>query len=212
MRAYLLPLALLGVVQTSAAQAADEIFEFWVTPSVEAKLGRGRVELETSHRIRDGRDDTHFVRLWYSQSIAKGVTLYGGIEQRVTGQTGERRLHQQLSYKTGIFRGRTRLEQRFVEDNPLMGLRVRQRLGFSIPIGTSKRLAAVANVEGFMTLRATTATGQTGLTAVRTLIGVNYKVSDNLDVGLGYLRAQDIRRGAADRVGHAPALTLSFSL
>ena len=113
--------------QATAAHAADEIFEFWANPSIEADVGKGTAELETAHRIRDGRDDTHYVRLWYGQPIAKGVTLAGGIEQRWTGRVQEQRLLQQLSYRSSIFRGRTRIEQRIVDGDDRMGLRLRQR-------------------------------------------------------------------------------------
>ena len=196
----------------SSAQASDDIFELWVNPSIEADIGRGRAELETGHRFRDGRDDTHYVRLWYGQPIGSDVTLAGGIEQRFTGRVEERRLLQQLGYRSGVFRGRTRIEQRFVEGDANMGVRLRQRIGVSVPVGRSGKLALIANAEGFVTLRATTALGQTGLTGLRTVIGVDYTLNDRLGVGLGYLRAQDFRRGAVDRVGHAPLLSIAWSI
>ena len=208
--AWLIAAAVAGYAP--AAHASDDIFELWMNPSVEADIGRGRAELETAHRIRDGREDTHYVRLWYGQPIADHVTLAGGVEQRFTGSVEERRLLQQLSYRSGILRGRTRIEQRFVEGDAKMGVRLRQRLGMSVPVGHAGRLALVANAEGFITLRATTALGQTGLTGLRTVIGVDYAVSDRIGIGLGYLRAHEFRRGAADRVGHAPLLSIAWSI
>lgn len=212
MRLFAAIAAALAVGHPTTASAADEIFEFWANPSVEAGVGRGTAELETAHRIRDGRDDTHYLRLWYGRPVASGLTLAGGVEQRWTGRVQEQRLLQQLSYRTGILRSRTRIEQRFVEGDDLMGVRLRQRLGVSVPLDRSERLALVANAEGFFTLRSTTRAGQTGLTGMRTLIGAEYEISDRVEVGLGYLRAQEIRRGAIDRVGHAPLLSLAFSL
>lgn len=196
----------------SPAKASDEIFEVWLNPSVEADVGRGTAELETAHRFRDGRDDTHFLRLWYGQDIAKGVTLAGGIEQRFTGRIGEQRALQQLSLKHGVLRSRTRLEQRFVEGDDRMGLRLRQRIGVSVPFAQGGRLDFIANAEGFVTLRATNVAGQGGLTGLRTLVGIEYEASERVQLGLGYMRAQDFRRAAADRVGHAPMLSLAFSL
>ena len=208
--AWLIAAAVAG--HAPAAHASDDIFELWLNPSVEADIERGRAELETAHRIRDGRDDTHYVRLWYGQPIATNVTLAGGVEQRFTGRVEERRLLQQLSYRSSILRGRTRIEQRFVEGDPQIGVRLRQRFGMSVPVGRSGRLALVANAEGFITLRATTISGQTGLTGLRTVIGVDYAVSDRIGVGFGYLRAQEFRRGAADRVGHAPLMSIAWSI
>lgn len=202
----------LAVGHASVARASDEAFELWLNPAVEADIGRGTVELESAHRFRDGRDDTHYLRLWYGQSIGKSVALAAGIEQRFTGSVGEKRLLQQLSYRSGVFRGRTRIEQRFVENDERMGLRLRQRVGISVLLGRSNRIALVANAEGFVTMRATTSAGQTGLTGLRTIIGFDYKLNDRIDINAGYLRAQDFRRGGIDRVGHAPLLGMTVSL
>ena len=204
--------AALAAGHPTAANAADEIFELWVNPSVEADVGRGTAELETAHRVRDGRDNTHYMRLWYGQPVAKGLTLAGGIEQRWTGRLQERRALQQLSYRTGIFRSRTRIEQRIVEGDGGIGVRLRQRIGVSIPMQQSKRLAFVANAEGFFTLRSTTQAGSTGVTGLRTLIGFERAVSKRIEIGLGYLRTQEIRRGGPDRIGHAPLLSVGFAL
>ena len=48
----------------------------------------------------------------------------------------------------------------------------------------------------------------TGITGLRTTIGVDYAVSDTLTLGLSYLRQQDFEDNAPDEIGHAPLIVL----
>lgn len=58
--------------------------------------------------------------------------------------------------------------------------------------------------------RATPPDGQTGLTGLRTFVGFEREFG-RYGVSLGYLRQQDIRDGAPDRIGHAPFIGLDAS-
>lgn len=198
------------------AQAADEAFEFWVNPSVSFDLDEDTgMELETAQRFRssaDGRPDTYFARLWLYESLASNVTLGGAIERRINdGGSDETRLMQQLSTSHGILRTRLRLEERFVDGTGRMGLRLQPRLGISIPLDEEDRWSLDTNVELFFTLKSTSVAGQDGLTGVRTQIAVNYEATENLELGLTYLRQQDLRDGSPDEVGHAPVLAIAYS-
>lgn len=203
----LAPLLLLAL--PAPAVAADDAFEFWINPSVSAGLDENTgLELETAQRFRDaddGRPDTYFFRLWVNQDLSDAVTLSGAVERRINdGDSDETRLHQQLSARHGILRGRFRLEQRFVEDADRMGLRFRPRLGVAVPFAPESPWSGFANAEAFVTLRSTSEGGDDGFTGLRTQIGVEYEANDNLTLSLGYLRQHDLREGAPDRVGHAP--------
>ena len=50
-----------------------------------------------------------------------------------------------------------------------------------------------------------------GLTGVRSQLGLSYAASDKLELSLTYLRQQDIRDNAPDRVGHAPLIGIAYS-
>ncbi len=200
-----------------AAQASDDGAELWLNPAVEFALdNQTAIELETAQRFRrsaDGRPDTYFVRLWLAHDVGSGLTLSGAAERRVNdGGANETRFIQQLSGRHGIVRTRLRLEQRLVDGAAQTGLRVRPRLGVSVPLDRDKRWLAGADAELALTLRATSPTGATGLTGLRTQIGITHKISDNWSATANYLRQQDIRVGRADAVGHAPliAITRSF--
>lgn len=207
-------LALLGT--STAALANDDGFEFWLNPSVSWDLDDDSgLEIETAQRWRDagdGRVDTYFVRLWLSQELSDDITISGAVEQRVNnGGSDERRLIQQLNTSHGILRTRLRLEQRFVDDADRMGLRLRPRLGVSVPLDEAGRWSFGTDAELFFTLRSNDESGNDGLTGLRTQIGFGYEVNDRLSLSAKYLRNQDFRDGAPDRVGHAPIIGIEFS-
>lgn len=201
----------------AVAMANDDGAEFWFNPSIATDLDNNTgIELETAQRFRDagdGRDDTYFFRLWLNQRVAEQWTLSGAVEQRINdGGRDELRTIQQLSGKHGIFRTRFRLEQRFVEDRGgRMGLRFRPRAGISVPLDEAGDWSFKSDAELFWTLRGTSPGGDTGITGLRTQIGIGYDVSDNVALSLAYLRQQDFEDGAPDTVGHAPLVGIELS-
>lgn len=213
------PTAILAAVLVATAHspafASDEGFETWLNPSISHDLDNQRsVELETAQRLRsadDGRPDTYFFRLWLNQETGSGMTLSGAVERRINdGGTDETRLIQQLSTRHGIWRTRLRIEERFVDGADQIGLRVRPRLGATVPLDEAKRWSFRSDAELFLTLRATSPSGDEGLTGLRTQVGFGYKASDRLSVSFGYLRQQDFLSNRPDVVGHAPIVAIDF--
>ncbi len=171
------------------------------------------VEFETGQRFRDADEgaDTYLARLWLHQDVSSAVSVSGGIEGRVNdGDADETRLIQQAAFKQGMLRARLRIEQRFVED-ARFGMRVRVRSGVKAPLSADKKWQGYADAEAFLTVRSTSLGGQDGLTGIRTQIGVTRDLSDNLTVGLTYLRQHDVRRNRQDRVAHVPLIGIDFS-
>jgi hypothetical protein len=202
---------------SSPAYAEENRLEGWLDASVMADIGGGNfVELQTQQRARGSSNpigDTQVYRLWLGREIG-GLEASAGIHRSKEGSVRETRLMQQASYKLGIkgLKARTRLEQRFVDNAAQTGWRIRQRIGFALPLSSAEDGWELAgNAEGFWTLRATSRSGQTGLTGLRTFLGFERSFG-KLDLGLGYTRQQNIREGAPDRVGHAPTLSVSLNL
>lgn len=194
----------------------DDGFEFWLNPSVSVDLDDDTgLEIETAQRLRDagdGRVDTYFGRLWLNQKVAGNITLSAAFERRINdGGRDETRLIQQMSTSHGILRTRLRVEQRFVDDADRMGLRLRPRLGVSVPLGEAGKWAFKSDAELFVTLRSTSIGGDDGVTGLRSQVGFAYSISDRLSVSAAYLRQQDFEKGAPDTVGHAPLVGLEFS-
>lgn len=200
-----------ALVLGGGSVAAAEDTELWLNPRASTSVGTGwAVELETAQRLRQApRDDTVFFRLWLHRDGPRGVTASAGAEHRFNGPVEEEtRFLQQLSYGWGPISLRTRVEQRDVSTADQWGLRARQRIGTSIPLGQDETgWSLAADAEVFVTLRSTERGGDTGLTGLRTFVGFERPIG-SAEVSLGYVRQQDIRPGP-DRVGHAPFIGLS---
>ena len=200
---------------SAPALASDDFLEGWFEGTVSVDLDKANfVQVQTQQRFRGDSNptgDLHLYRLWYGHKFGK-VTAATGIQRSKEGADRETRLIQQASYSLGRLKARTRLEQRFFDGAPQTAWRLRQRLGTSVPLSNKDDGWALAgNVEGFWTLRATTSSGQTGITGVRTFAGFERSFG-KLDLSVGYTRNQSIRKGAADRVGHAPTVNLTLNL
>lgn len=200
-----------------ALAANDDSAEFWINPSLTVEIDdRTSIEIETAQRLRDADDDgvdTYFGRLWINRKLDDQFTLSAAIGRRINdGDADELRTHQQITYRNGILRGRVRIEQRFIDDGERTGVRLRTRAGVSLPLDSVGNWTGFADVEPFWTLRSTSLGGQDGLTGLRTQVGVRHQVTDNLEIGLAYVRQQDVRRDAEDRTGHAPLISLELAL
>lgn len=208
--------ALASATIPSTAYASDDAVELWLNPSVEVGLDDDTaLELETAQRFRsesDGRVDTYFFRGWVKQDIADNATLAGAVEYRVNdGGSNEVRTMQQLSTSHGILKSRLRFEQRFVDGADRMGLRLRPRLGVGFDLTADGRWSAGADAELFWVLRGNNVASDTGITGLRTTVGVGYEANDYLSLGLSYLRQQDFEDGDPDQIGHAPLIGIEYT-
>ncbi|UUR07501.1 DUF2490 domain-containing protein [Sphingomonas glaciei] len=209
--------AALAVGLSSPALAEENRLEAWFDATVAMDLGGDSfAEFQTQQRARGNSNptgDNQTYRLWLGHKFG-GIKASAGIHRSKEGLQKETRLMQQASYNfgsTGI-KGRTRLEQRFIDYAAQTGWRVRQRVGYAIPLSSEKggwKLAA--NAEGFWTLRASSRTGDTGLTGLRSFAGFERSLG-KLDLSLGYTRQQSIRKNRPDLVGHAPTLSINLNL
>ena len=214
-RTSLAPLAVAACLFSAApATAADHEFELWLNPSVSTALSENTsLELDTAQRFRrDPVADTYYLRLSVNHDLSDQFEVSGGVQRQWDGDRRELRLIEQLGYRHGIFRGRTRLEQRFIRNGDQTGWRLRQRVGVSVPLSKAKGdLTFIANAEGLFTLRPTSEGGDKGLTGVRTIVGLEREFG-KVGVTLGYLRQQNVNSGAPDRIAHAPLIGIEFGL
>ncbi|WP_344695980.1 DUF2490 domain-containing protein [Sphingomonas rosea] len=207
----------LALLTATPALAADDQLEWWSDLTLSHDLDKKTfVEFQTQQRFRESpAGDSHIYRIWLGRKISKATSLSLGLHRSKEGADLETRIIEQASYtldsKLGL-KGRTRLEQRMIDGRDRTGWRLRQRIGVAIPLTDKpKDWALAANAEGFFTLRATSATGDTGLTGLRTFVGFQ-KTFGKMDLGVGYTRQQSIRKNRPDVVGHAPTLNLTFKL
>lgn len=211
--------ALFALVQPSAVQAADEDTNIWLAQTAQVDLGKGAVLwLEAQERFTNdvSRLGQFLVRPAIGYKLDKTTTVYLGYAYVMTDPIGpakshEHRIFQQLSFRLlgegkGLtLTGRTRLEQRMVENQAGTGWRLRQQLRLTAPL--SGKVRAVAWTEPFIGLNETTFQ-RGGLGLWRNFAGVAIPVGKQFTLEPGYLN-QYVTRTGRDRIDHTVNLTLS---
>ncbi len=200
---------------SGVAYAANDKAELWLAPKTTVSLDKNTaVEFDSQARFRDrsGAGDTVYVRLSALQKLSNSLTISAGLERRSNSVAAdETRFLQQLAMRSGIWRGRFRFEQRFVEGGRT-GLRIRGRAGVAVPLGREKQWQGFGDAEAMFTLRAPSRSGADGFTGLRTQLGISRKLSRQATISLAYLRNQERRLNAPDAVGHAPIIGLDLAL
>jgi len=185
--------------------------QLWVTPSLTKSLDPSTtLQLEVSGRLRSDVDGGDLIqaRLGIDRAIGSGFSVGLGV-YAVESREDERRLQQQVTFSRGIFRARTRLEQRFFEGAPRTAWRLRQRIGIEVPL-KGGRWSVLGSVEPFWTLRDSTPGGQTGLTTLRLIGGVEREVGPHTSLSVAYLNQRTIVRDGPDRIAHIPQVGIAF--
>lgn len=204
-----------------AAQAADEDRNVWLAQTATVELGGSAVLwLEAQERFTNdaSRLGQFLLRPAVGYKLDKTTTAFLGYAYVITDPVGpvkthEHRLFQQLSFRLlgdgkGVtLTGRTRLEQRFLEDTAGTGWRLRQQLRLTAPLGGKVR--AVAWTEPFIGLNQT-GFQRDGLGLWRNFAGVAIPVGRSLTLEPGYLNQYVVRNGR-DRIDHTASLTVNAS-
>lgn len=213
--ALMLRFALIAPLLFAGAPAIAAIDEAqaWFNQQATIELGESTDLLfEAEQKLRgDSHGGNEYeARINLDQEVAGGLKLGGGATVQRSGGRNEFRTHQQITYTRGILASRTRMEQRFQQGKDDMVWRLRQRLQLTRPV--AQDWDAQAYVEGSFTLNAGNPGDDTGLTSLRTLLGARHRVTDSLRATFAYIRHQDMRDGAPDRVGHVAFIGLAWSI
>lgn len=197
------------------AQSETQEAQGWLTEAFTFRADQSTtVTIDLNQRARpEGSDDEQFLhRVTIEHRIAPGLRIGGGMLYAFSDTERELRPHQQITYGSGIFETRTRLEQRLFEHAPRTGWRLRQRAQLLIPLNDAKRWSAVVAGEVMFHLNRARDNETKGFAVLRNEIGLRHKVSKHLDVQLSYMRQQSIRENRADQVLHLPWLRFNFFL
>lgn len=220
---YLAAGAVLAVLTSApAAWATTEDTQAWAIVQTTAPLGeRGVFTLDTQARFSNNA--SHLGQVIFRPSIgwkldATRTATLGYAYAKATPQgrpaTHEHRAWQQLSYRIAgdgrgpTLTGRTRLEQRWVEDRDGTGWRIRQQVRFTAPV--QDKVRAVVWTEPFIGFNETRWGQQDGLHAWRNFAGVSLPLSRTVTVEPGYLHQRTYRPGE-DAVIQAAAVYLNLS-
>ncbi len=104
--------------------------------------------------------------------------------------------------------GRTRLEERFLEGADDIGLRARQMLRATAPLGGG--FLAIGTAEAFVNLNSVSWGPRSGFDQSRVFAGVGVPLARGLWIEAGYMNQYVVRHRRADRMNHNISLTLSL--
>ena len=201
------------------AQSAEDDANIWLAQTANVDLGGGAVVwLEAQERFTNdaSRLGQFLVRPAIGYKLDPTTTVYIGYAYVMTdpegpAKTNELRLFQQASFRIAgdgrgvTLTGRTRFEQRTLEEQDGTGWRVRQQVRLTAPVSGGVR--AVAWTEPFIGLNETTFQ-RGGIGLWRNFVGATVPLGQGLSLEPGYLN-QYVRRRGNDRIDHTLNLTLA---
>lgn len=129
----------------------------------------------------------------------------------------ENRIFQQVvlekRYKKLGITNRTRLEERFIENAGGTSVRFRHQVKLAYALGQTKKWSLVGYDELFVNLNRTPNGPQGGYEQNRIFVGVNRRITEQINAEGGYLINHINRhRGTPDKMNHVILLTLNFSV
>jgi hypothetical protein len=222
-RAFLLLLFALGLATPAWSQTVTDE-RVWTTFTAQGRLGAGspwRWSSDTLVRTRDGARTKDFLagRVLITRELTRGSSAgfgyaYGAGFPGDGGTVGEHRFMQQYVW-SGFTADRrlsfrTRLEERVIEGNNSVVVRVRQQVRVNWPIAASRRLQLVAFEEVFVNASSTARVAR-GFDSNRVFAGVRQAVTPRSSVEVGYLNVYTRLRPGITRRSHILSAILAVT-
>jgi hypothetical protein len=208
------------------AQTRDDgaLWTLWLgqgdLSSLDSDWKRVRWWLDVQDRRRDEGEtfDMFLFRPGLGYALTPRVTAFLGYALIETDPANrdaftEHRAWQQLSWNLPVegftLQSRTRLEQRFVEDESETGLRLRELVKATLPLNDSKSFFASVYDEVFLDVNDTDWGQRSGFRQNRAFVGLGWFLdrAHKFSLEVGYLN-QWIDRPDLDRLNHALSLNL----
>lgn len=211
----------LALSGAGAAHATDTDMQAWSIVHASGALN-DKMTLNVDGQARFGDDASRLGQViirpsigWRLDATTTASLGYAYVRSTPKGRsaTHEHRGWQQLSYRLAgdgkgvTLSGRTRLEQRWVEDRDGTGWRMRQQVRITAPLKDGVR--AVGWTEAFVGLNQTRWGQRDGLHLWRSFAGVSVPISKTVTLEPGYLRQRAYRTGP-DLVTHAAAVWINL--
>ena len=216
-----LAVASLALAAAGAAWATDTDTQAWSVVQASGALS-DKMTLTVDGQARFSDDASRLGQVIFRPSLGWRLDTtttvsagYAYVRSTPKGRstTHEHRGWQQLSYRLAgdgkgvTLTGRTRLEQRWVEDRDGTGWRMRQQVRFTTPLKDGVR--GVAWTEAFVGLNQTRWGQRDGLHLWRSFAGVSVPISKAVTLEPGYLHQRAYRTGP-DQVTHAAAVWINL--
>ena len=180
--------------------------------------------LEGQQRLGDhnGRSTQRLIRPGLGYALNDATSLWIGAAWIYTGiplantPHSERRIWEQFlwvkKYTQLTLTSRSRLEQRFLSNNPKTGWRLRQMLKMVSPLSSKPQFAIVGSDEVFWHNNNFAGHNNQGLDQNRFFMGMAYKVNSTITTEIGYLNQYIHRHSAPNFFANNLSTTVLFNL
>lgn len=193
------------------ALAQEEDTQFWIYAIASTDLDAAtQLTVDATARWRQERlgDEQQTARLTILHEVEDGIRIGGGggVFETEGGAT-ERRLHEELSLRSGRFSARSRIEQRFFDRANRIELRARQLIRYTHPLSGSLSLSVDGEYLGLVQTRERDSDGARSQWRARLILSA--PINNRVTLGAGYLVIYTPQDGRTDRLSHAPQLYLT---
>ncbi|TAL59808.1 MAG: DUF2490 domain-containing protein [Legionella sp.] len=180
--------------------------------------------LEGQERVGDevSRFTQTLLRPGIGYSFNTNLSLWVGYAWTYTGLPltstpfAENRIWEQLlwvkSYDSVTLTSRTRIEQRFLQNNPKTAYRARQLFKVGIPLNHSPKWSLVSSEEVFIHKNNFNGPNSKGFDQNRFFIGIGYEFTPNLITEIGYMNQYIQRVGIPNFLANIASFNLFLSL
>lgn len=209
----------LVLIAAPAAHAAEVDHQAWFTMNTIAERGPVTVQFDLNARVTDEvkRMSQENARATVSYRLNPAVSVGGGYffgysELPDVADIVEHRVFEQVQLRVGglpkgvLLTSRTRIEQRFRQDRPGVGLRGYEMVRLQVPLAGTASLIGL--VEAAQNLNSTSWGQRRGFSTARGAVSVNVPVTGHISVQPGYSGQYIKRWKAEDRFYHAYLLTV----
>lgn len=197
--------------QPSTAHAADEDVQLWVYAVATGDLDDNtRLTLDGSARWRELErgDEQQTLRFNVEQEVADFARIGGGLGVFDAGGLTEVRPHQEITLTTGRVSARTRIEQRFFDGADQMEFRFRQRLRYSLPLGSG--LDARFDGEYFHLVQTQFRDPDAARDQVRGRVELGWRPTEKWRLALAYLAIYTPTPREPDPFNHVPQVWVEY--
>ncbi|SOB86717.1 Protein of unknown function [Sphingomonas guangdongensis] len=202
----------------AAAQTQHDAQAWWQLNAVVPLTERLRLTVEQIARASDHQGGLYQTEVGaiLGYRAVDGVELAIGY-RRVGGHNGaaganEDRLRQHVVVTAGRSVGRLRVDQRFRNDQPGIGVRIRPLLRYNLPV-RGAGLALFYSHESFILPNSTRWGQRRGYERMRNIVGVALPIARGVSADVGYLNQYRLGRSAVPaQMEHALLVQLTLSM
>lgn len=211
--------ALLAATPVAAhAQTQEDAQAWWQLNAIVPVADRLRLTAEQIGRVSDRQGGLYQTEVGtlLGYKVADHIEIGFGY-RRVGGHNGQRdtdedRIRQHVVMTFGRFVGRFRVDERFRDDRPGVGIRIRPLMRYNLPLAR-KGYALFYSHESFFLPNSTRWGQRAGYERMRNIVGLTLPIGRRVSADAGYLNQYRFAQGGSPaRMEHALTVQMTVTM